>query len=39
MEKLVEAMQKDMELAKVVFGEDKEAVYEAANAVAPCEKA
>ena len=38
MEKLLEAMQKDMELAKVVFGEDKKAAYEAANAVAPCDK-
>ena len=39
MEKLVEAMQKDLELAKIVFGEDKEAAYEAANAVVPCDKA
>ena len=38
MEKLLEAMQKDMELAKIVFGEDKEAAYEAANAIEPCDK-
>ena len=39
MEKLIEAMQKDMELAKIVFGEDKNAAYEAANAIEPCDKA
>ena len=39
MEKLIEAMQKDIELAKIVFGEDKEAAYEAANAVEACAKA
>ena len=39
MEKLLKTMQKDMELAKIVFGEDKEAAYEAANAIEPCDKA
>lgn len=38
MKKLIEAMEKDRELTKVVFGDDTEAAYRAANTIEPCDK-
>ena len=39
MKKLIEALAQSEELSKVVFGEDTEAAYHAANKIAPCDKA
>ncbi len=39
MNKLIEELKKDTELAKIVLGKDIEAAYQAANAVVPCDRA
>ena len=39
MKKLIEEIKNDPERAKIIFGEDIEAAYQAANAIVPCDKA
>ena len=39
MKKLIEELKNDPERAKIIFGEDIEAAYQAANAIVPCDKA